>query len=43
MDTSSIMRETRKIKSLFEIDLMRRAGEIGRRVYARQKRFLKRE
>jgi Xaa-Pro dipeptidase len=33
MDASPIIREARKIKSPFEIDLMRIAGEIGKRVY----------
>jgi Xaa-Pro aminopeptidase len=41
MDASSILRETRKIKSLFEIDLMRKAGEIGRKVYQEAKEILK--
>jgi Xaa-Pro aminopeptidase len=39
-DASSILRETRKIKSLFEIDLMRRAGEIGREVYREAREIL---
>jgi len=33
VDASLVLRNTRKIKSLFEIDLLRAAGEIGRRVY----------
>jgi len=41
MDASSIMRETRKIKSSFEIDLMREAGEIGKRVYQEARKILK--
>jgi Xaa-Pro aminopeptidase len=41
MDASSILQETRKIKSLFEIDLMRKAGEIGRKVYREAKKTLK--
>jgi len=41
IDASSILRETRKIKSLFEIDLMRKAGEIGRKVYREAKEILK--
>jgi Xaa-Pro dipeptidase len=41
MDASSILRETRKIKSSFEIDLMRRAGEIGKKVYHDAKKILK--
>jgi Xaa-Pro aminopeptidase len=40
-DASSILRETRKIKSLFEIGLMRKAGEIGRKVYQEAKEILK--
>jgi Xaa-Pro aminopeptidase len=35
------LRETRKIKSLFEIDLMRKAGEIGKEVYREAKEILK--
>lgn len=41
MDASSIMRETRKIKSSFEIDLMRKAGEIGKKVYQEARKILK--
>jgi Xaa-Pro aminopeptidase len=41
MDASSIMRETRGIKSPFEIDLMRKAGKIGKKVYQEAKRILK--
>ena len=41
MDASSILRETRKIKSLFEIDLMGKAGEIGKRVYQEARKILK--
>lgn len=41
MDASPILREVRKIKSSFEIDLMKKAGEIGRRVYQEAKRILK--
>ena len=41
MDASSILRETRKIKSLFEVDLMRKAGEIGTKVYQEAKEILK--
>jgi Xaa-Pro aminopeptidase len=40
MDASSVLRETRKKKSPFEIDLMRAAGEIGRKVYQEAKRIL---
>ena len=41
MDASSILRETRKIKSAFEIDLIRKAGEIGKKVYQKAKKILK--
>jgi len=41
IEASQILRETRKIKSLFEIDLMRRAGEIGKEVYQEGRRILK--
>lgn len=41
MDASSIMRETRKIKSSFEIGLMRKAGEIGKKVYQEARKILK--
>jgi Xaa-Pro aminopeptidase len=41
IDASSVLRETRKKKSPFEIDLMRAAGEIGRKVYQEAKRILK--
>lgn len=40
-DSSAVFREARKIKSTFEIDLMRRAGEIGKKVYEEAKRILK--
>jgi len=40
-DISSILRETRKIKSPFEIDLMRAAGKIGKRVYREARKILK--
>jgi len=40
-DASSILRDTRKIKSPFEINLMRVAGEIGRKVYQEGKKILK--
>ena len=39
-DASSILRETRKIKSLFEIDLMKKAGEIGAKVYQEAREIL---
>jgi len=41
MDASSILRETRKIKSSFEIDLMKKAGEIGNKVYHQGQKVLK--
>jgi len=41
MDASSILREARKIKSFFEIDLMREAGEIGQKVYHEATKILK--
>jgi len=40
-DASLIIREARKIKSSFEIDLMRAAGEIGKKVYGEGKKVLK--
>ncbi len=41
IDASSVYREARKIKSHFEIDLMRMAGDIGRNVYQKAKEILK--
>ena len=41
VDISSILRETRKIKSPFEIDLMGAAGKIGKRVYQEARKILK--
>jgi len=41
MDVSPILRETRKIKSPIEIDLMKKAGEIGKKVYRQAKKILK--
>ena len=41
MDTSLIIRDTRKIKSPFEIDLMKMAGEIGRKAYQKGRELLK--
>jgi len=41
MDASPILRETRKIKSPFEIDLMRVAGNIGKKVYQEAKKILR--
>ncbi|MBN1105674.1 MAG: aminopeptidase P family protein [Deltaproteobacteria bacterium] len=40
MDASPLIRDVRKIKSPFEIDLMRKAGEIGRRVYLKARKIL---
>lgn len=40
-DGSPLIREVRKIKSAFEVDLMRKAGEIGRKVYLKGKDILK--
>lgn len=41
MDASSILRDARKIKSQFEINLMKVAGEIGKKVYYEGKKILK--
>lgn len=41
MDGSVVFREARKIKSPFEIDLMRKAGEIGKKVYEEATKILK--
>ncbi len=41
LDCSQILREVRKIKSSFEIDLMRKAGEIGKKVYEEARELLK--
>ena len=40
VDSSWVMRDTRKIKSSFEIDLMRAGAEIGRKVYQEAKEIL---
>jgi Xaa-Pro aminopeptidase len=40
-DISSVMRDTRKIKSPFEIGLMRAGAEIGRKVYQEGKEILR--
>jgi Xaa-Pro dipeptidase len=40
MDASPIFRDARKIKTPFEIDLMRAAGEIGRKVYMEAREIL---
>lgn len=41
VDSSSVIRHARKIKTPFEIEMMRRAGEIGRRIYEEARGFLK--
>ena len=41
MDASSILRDARKIKTPFEISLMRGAGEIGRKVFREAGEILK--
>jgi len=41
VDGSPILREVRKRKSPFEIDLMRKAGEIGKRVYVEARKILR--
>ncbi len=41
MDASPVLGETRKIKSPFEIDLMKAAGEIGKKVYQEARKILK--
>jgi Xaa-Pro dipeptidase len=41
MDASPVMRDVRKIKSPFEIELMRVAGDIGRKVYQEAREILK--
>jgi Xaa-Pro aminopeptidase len=41
VDISSVLRETRKIKSPFEIDLMRAAGKIGKKVYQEARKILR--
>ena len=41
MDTSLMIRDTRKKKSPFEIDLMKMAGEIGRKTYQKGRELLK--
>lgn len=41
LDASPILREVRKIKSPFEIDLMRKAGKIGKKVYEEARGLLK--
>jgi Xaa-Pro dipeptidase len=40
MDTSLILRDARKTKTLFEINLMRVAAEIGRKVYLEAREIL---
>lgn len=41
VDSSSLFKTIRKIKSAYEIDLMKQAGEIGKIVYAEVPRVLK--
>jgi Xaa-Pro dipeptidase len=41
VDSSSLVKEIRKIKSAYEIELMKQAGEIGKIVYAEVPRVLK--
>jgi Xaa-Pro dipeptidase len=41
MDASPVIRDIRKIKSPFEIELMRVAGEIGKKVYQEAREILK--
>jgi Xaa-Pro dipeptidase len=41
VDSSSIIRQTRKIKTPFEVDQMKRAGEISRQVYQEARGFIK--
>jgi Xaa-Pro aminopeptidase len=41
IDASTVLQEARKIKSRFEIDLMRKAGEIGKKVYQEARMILK--
>jgi len=40
-DASSILMDTRKIKSSFEIDLIKEAGKIGQKVYQKGRKILK--
>jgi len=41
VDGSGILRDLRKIKSPFEIDLMRKAGDIGKKVYQEAGKILR--
>ena len=41
VDGSAIIRDLRKIKSPFELDLMRKAGDIGKRVYLEAGKILR--
>jgi Xaa-Pro dipeptidase len=41
VDGSGIIRDLRKIKSPFEVDLMRKAGDIGKRVYQEAGKILR--
>jgi Xaa-Pro dipeptidase len=40
LDSSSIIRRARRIKSPFEIEMMRQAGEIARKIYEEARGFL---
>ena len=40
LDSSSVMRHARQIKTPFEIEMMRQAGEIGRKIYEEARGFL---
>jgi Xaa-Pro dipeptidase len=41
MDASTLLKDIRKVKSSFEIELMKEAGEIARKVYEKGKEILK--
>ena len=41
LDASPLLRDTRKIKSFFEIELMKSAGDIARKVYEKGRDILK--
>ena len=40
VDASPVLRHTRRIKSPFEVDLMRKAGKIGRKAYQEGRKIL---
>jgi Xaa-Pro dipeptidase len=40
-DVSPLLRRLRSVKSSFEVDLLREAGEIGKKVYAEAPRFIR--